>query len=228
MRLNGRGVATLTLAGRRTGEARKVPVIPVEVGGSRYLVSPYGESDWVRNLRAAGKGELSRKGRSEVFHAVEVPVGQRGPVISRYREVAGRAWTRSSRSCLTPGIIRCSKSTRAIPSGDLITRTETSREGGSSNIHVRIQHMPRARIRLRAQARSHLGAVRGAPNASWGPKAPKAVGMAWTRATAQLTPTSGQGGTFRSCEAPWAARECDEDRFTPPGSACRARLHAGR
>ena len=35
----------------RTGEARKVPVIPVEVGGSRYLVSPYGESDWVRNLR---------------------------------------------------------------------------------------------------------------------------------------------------------------------------------
>ena len=91
MRLNARGVATLTLAGRRTGEARKVPVIPVEVGGSRYLVSPYGESDWVRNLRAAGKGELSRKGQSEVFHAVEIPVGQREPVISRYREVAGRA-----------------------------------------------------------------------------------------------------------------------------------------
>jgi deazaflavin-dependent oxidoreductase (nitroreductase family) len=91
MRLNARGVATLTLAGRRTGEVRKVPVIPVEVGGSRYLVSPYGESDWVRNLRAAGKGELSRKGRREVFHAVEIPAGQRGPVISRYREVAGRA-----------------------------------------------------------------------------------------------------------------------------------------
>ena len=91
MRLNARGVATLTLAGRRTGEARKVPVIPVEVGGSRYLVSPYGESDWVRNLRAAGQGELSRKGRSEAFHAVEIPAGQRGPVISRYREVAGRA-----------------------------------------------------------------------------------------------------------------------------------------
>ena len=91
MRLNTRGVATLALAGRRTGKARKVPVIPVEVGGSRYLVSPYGESDWVRNLRAAGKGELSRKGQSEVFHAVEIPVGQREPVISRYREVAGRA-----------------------------------------------------------------------------------------------------------------------------------------
>jgi deazaflavin-dependent oxidoreductase (nitroreductase family) len=89
MRLNARGVATLTVAGRRTGKPRRVPVIPVEVGGSRYLVSPYGESEWVRNLRAAGKGELSRKGRAEAFHAVEVPVDQRGPVISLYREVAG-------------------------------------------------------------------------------------------------------------------------------------------
>ncbi len=90
MRLNARGVATLTLVGRRTGETRKVPVIPVEAGGSRHLVSPYRESDWVRNLRAAGKGEPSRKGRTEAFHAVEVPVDQRGPVIARYREAAGR------------------------------------------------------------------------------------------------------------------------------------------
>jgi deazaflavin-dependent oxidoreductase (nitroreductase family) len=90
MRLNAHGGATLTVVGRRTGEARRVPVIPVEVGGSRYLVSPYGESEWVRNLRAAGKGELSRKGRTEAFDAVEVPVDQRSPVIARYREVAGR------------------------------------------------------------------------------------------------------------------------------------------
>ena len=89
MRLNARGVATLTLAGRRTGETRKVPVIPVEVGGSGYLVLPYGESDWVRNLRAAGQGELSRKGRTEAFHAVAVPADQRGPVVARYRESAG-------------------------------------------------------------------------------------------------------------------------------------------
>jgi len=91
MRLNGRGGATLTVVGRQTGKPRKVPVIPVEVSGNRYLVSPYGESEWVRNLMAAGKGELSRKGGTETFHAVEVPVDQRGPVISRYREVAGRA-----------------------------------------------------------------------------------------------------------------------------------------
>src|ERR1035437_10187441 len=84
MRTNAGGVATLTVVGRHTGEPHKVPVIPVEVGSCRYLVSPYGESEWVRNLRAAGKGELSRKGRAEAFHAVEVPVDQRGPVLSRY------------------------------------------------------------------------------------------------------------------------------------------------
>jgi len=90
MRLNGRGVATLAVVGRRTGKPRKVPVIPVEVAASRYLVSPYGESEWVRNLRAAGRGELSRKGRTEAFHAAtEVPVDERGP-IARYRAVAGR------------------------------------------------------------------------------------------------------------------------------------------
>lgn len=90
MRLNAYGGATLTVVGRRTGKPRRVPVIPVEVGSSRYLVAPFGESEWVRNLRAAGKGELSRKGRTEAFDAVEVPADQRGPVIARYREVAGR------------------------------------------------------------------------------------------------------------------------------------------
>ncbi|MDA8043640.1 MAG: nitroreductase family deazaflavin-dependent oxidoreductase [Actinomycetota bacterium] len=89
-RLNGRGVSVLTVVGRRTGMPHKVPVIPVEVAGRQYLVSPYGESEWVRNLRAAGKGELSRKGQTQGFQAVEIPVAERGPMIARYREVAGR------------------------------------------------------------------------------------------------------------------------------------------
>ena len=90
MRLGARGVCTLTVVGRRSGQPRKVPVIPVQVGPSRYLVSPYGESDWVRNLRTAGEGELSCRGRAETIHAVEVPVDERAVVIARYREVAGR------------------------------------------------------------------------------------------------------------------------------------------
>lgn len=91
MRLGGRGVATLTVTGRRTGQPRKVPVIPVDVGEKQYLVSPYGESDWVRNLRAAGGGELSRKGHAESFTATEVSPEQREAIIARYREVAGHS-----------------------------------------------------------------------------------------------------------------------------------------
>lgn len=90
MKFGGRGGATLIVNGRRTGEPRMVPVIPVVVGDTRYLVSPYGDSDWARNLRAAGKGQLRRKGRTEAFQAFEVPVDERGPIISRYRKVAGR------------------------------------------------------------------------------------------------------------------------------------------
>jgi len=70
-----------------------VPVIPVEYAGARYLVSPRGETDWVRNLRAAGQGELGGRGGSEEFRATEVPVEDRPAIIAAYRAVAGRAVT---------------------------------------------------------------------------------------------------------------------------------------
>jgi deazaflavin-dependent oxidoreductase (nitroreductase family) len=89
-RLQTGGVATLTVPGRRTGRARTVPVIPVEVGGIRYLVSPYGESQWVRNLRAAGQATLARKGKVETFQASEIAVPGRAAIIGAYRKVCGR------------------------------------------------------------------------------------------------------------------------------------------
>ena len=61
-RLHSGGAQTLTVVGRSTGRPHAVPVIPVQVGESRYLVSPYGEADWARNLRAAGAGELRGHG----------------------------------------------------------------------------------------------------------------------------------------------------------------------
>jgi hypothetical protein len=81
------GTETLSVPGRRTGQTQRVPVIPIELGGARYLVSPRGETDWVKNLRAAGEAELN----GERFRADEVPVGERGPILDRYQEVAGRA-----------------------------------------------------------------------------------------------------------------------------------------
>ena len=85
-RLRPRGVATLTVLGRSSGRPRTVPVIPVDVDGVRYLVSPYGESEWVRNLRKAGTGQLRGKATTEAFQAAELPVADRAPVIAAYRE----------------------------------------------------------------------------------------------------------------------------------------------
>jgi deazaflavin-dependent oxidoreductase (nitroreductase family) len=89
-RLRTGGVGTLTVAGRRTGRPHTVPVIPVDVDGASYLVSPFGESDWVRNLRRAGTGQLSRRTGTETFRATELPVAQRPPIIATYRRRARR------------------------------------------------------------------------------------------------------------------------------------------
>jgi hypothetical protein len=37
----------MTTTGRKSGEARRVPVSPIVVDGVEYLVSPYGERAWV-------------------------------------------------------------------------------------------------------------------------------------------------------------------------------------
>ena len=87
------GSYTLVVPGRSTGTPQQIPVVPAELDGTKYLVSTRGESEWVRNLRAAGACELRRKRTTERFTAVEVPVGERGPIIDRYRATAGRTVT---------------------------------------------------------------------------------------------------------------------------------------
>lgn len=85
------GTKALAVRGRRSGAVHRVPVIPVDHDGARYLVSPRGETDGVRNLRAAGEGELRGKDGMQLFRATEVPVDERAPIITAYRAVAGRA-----------------------------------------------------------------------------------------------------------------------------------------
>ena len=80
------GTKGLVVRGRTTRQAQRVPVIPVEYEGERYLVSTRGESEWVRNIRAAAGGEID----GQSFRAVEIPVEQREPIIAAYREVAGK------------------------------------------------------------------------------------------------------------------------------------------
>jgi deazaflavin-dependent oxidoreductase (nitroreductase family) len=77
---------TLAVRGRRSGQWQTVPVNVLEYNGARYLVAPRGTTDWVRNLRAAGTGELRKRGRSDSFQAVEIPDHEKPPIINAYLE----------------------------------------------------------------------------------------------------------------------------------------------
>jgi deazaflavin-dependent oxidoreductase (nitroreductase family) len=62
----------LTVRGRKSGTSRSIPVAVVQVAGKRWIQSPYGDVNWVRNLRAAGEGTITRGKRSERVAAVEL------------------------------------------------------------------------------------------------------------------------------------------------------------
>lgn len=81
----------LSVRGRRSGVVRQTPVNLLEFEDESYLVAPRGETEWVRNVRAAGVVELRRGSKLRVASAVEVPVDQRGPIIRAYRARWDRA-----------------------------------------------------------------------------------------------------------------------------------------
>jgi deazaflavin-dependent oxidoreductase (nitroreductase family) len=68
----GRPMYLLTIRGRKSGQPRTTPVVVIEQDGDRYLVSPFGIVDWVRNLRAAGEAILTRGRREEKVQATEL------------------------------------------------------------------------------------------------------------------------------------------------------------
>src|SRR5262249_55382232 len=74
-------MALLTVTGRKSGRPRTTPVAVGEWNGRRWLIAPYGEVDWVRNLRAAGKGTLARGRRVEGFSAVELAPAAAAPIL---------------------------------------------------------------------------------------------------------------------------------------------------
>jgi deazaflavin-dependent oxidoreductase (nitroreductase family) len=78
------GSRVLEVKGRKSGEWRKTPVNLLVFEGDRYLVAPRGNTQWVRNLRAAGGGRLVVGRRSEEFTATEVPEAERGPLLRAY------------------------------------------------------------------------------------------------------------------------------------------------
>ena len=89
--LTSSDTVTLEVKGRRSGVVRSNPVTWVEHEGERYLVSPRGESEWVRNVRAAGGDAVIRRRGRQPVQREEVPAEERAPIIKAYLEKTARA-----------------------------------------------------------------------------------------------------------------------------------------
>ncbi|HEX7131560.1 MAG TPA: nitroreductase family deazaflavin-dependent oxidoreductase [Iamia sp.] len=77
------GSRELRVVGRTSGQVRTTVVNLLEVDGHRYLVAPRGHTQWVRNLRAAGRGELRVGRRVEAFRSFELPDDDHKVVVIR-------------------------------------------------------------------------------------------------------------------------------------------------
>ena len=78
---------TLTVTTRKSRQRQQIPVIPVEVGGTKYLVSTRGEAEWVKNLRANPNASIG----STDYVAREIAESDRQAVLTAYQQKAGRA-----------------------------------------------------------------------------------------------------------------------------------------
>jgi deazaflavin-dependent oxidoreductase (nitroreductase family) len=78
------GSRVLEVKGRKSGEWRRTPVNLLEFEGSRYLVAPRGNTQWVRNMRVSGGGRLVLGRGVEEFTATEVPPEDRPPLLRAY------------------------------------------------------------------------------------------------------------------------------------------------
>jgi deazaflavin-dependent oxidoreductase (nitroreductase family) len=78
--------------GRRSGRIVRLPLVVAVVDGERYLVSMLGEdTNWVRNVKAAGGEAVLCHGRREEVRLEEVAPDRRAPVLKAYLKRAPNA-----------------------------------------------------------------------------------------------------------------------------------------
>jgi deazaflavin-dependent oxidoreductase (nitroreductase family) len=82
--LTGPRTHLLTVPGRTSGKPWSTPVSIVRIGGERWLVAPYGDRNWVKNARAAGRVELRRGRRRERLGVEELAPEEAVPVLREY------------------------------------------------------------------------------------------------------------------------------------------------
>jgi deazaflavin-dependent oxidoreductase (nitroreductase family) len=78
------GSRVLAVRGRKSGAWRSTPVNVLTFQGQRYLVAPRGETQWARNIRASGGGELHLGSKVEPIRVTELGDDEKGPVLRAY------------------------------------------------------------------------------------------------------------------------------------------------
>ena len=78
------GTRALRVRGRKTGKQRAVVINLLSVDGVDYLVSPRGNTQWARNVRAAGSVELGPRWRSQRTRVSEVDDAAKPELLRRY------------------------------------------------------------------------------------------------------------------------------------------------
>lgn len=79
------GARILEVRGRKSGAIRRTPVNLLEYEGEEYLVSPRGQTQWVRNVRADdGRLTLVLGRRREERWAVELTDEQKPRILRAY------------------------------------------------------------------------------------------------------------------------------------------------
>ncbi|HEY8803008.1 MAG TPA: nitroreductase family deazaflavin-dependent oxidoreductase [Candidatus Dormibacteraeota bacterium] len=78
--------ALITVRGRKSGEPRTTPVALIEIDGKRWVSSPFGDVNWVRNLRAAGQATVTIGRRAELVTATELSAPEK---VGFFRDLMG-------------------------------------------------------------------------------------------------------------------------------------------
>jgi deazaflavin-dependent oxidoreductase (nitroreductase family) len=76
----------ITIRGRKSGLPRTTPVAIITVAGRRWVWAPWGDVQWVRNLRAAGRATITVRRRQEEVSATELDPTQR---VAFFRDILG-------------------------------------------------------------------------------------------------------------------------------------------
>ncbi len=79
-----RDAVTLQVRGRSSGKTRRIPILRTRYEGSDYLVALAGESQWVRNVRAAHGQAVIRRRRASQVRLEELAPPERADIIAAY------------------------------------------------------------------------------------------------------------------------------------------------